>query len=288
MSLSVSLHTARLLNALEGCLILVTVRACLIVFYKLNSTTASGTSCTCCLPKPTPLSFFFPHQSCFFGFACSFISLSLLLQPHLNMLFFLPVNLLSSVLPFGASHAVLNASFSHASFPSAIHGFLLSFSSPFLFPPPPLPPTPSFALFPFPTIQINPAPPKTPNNPNPFPSCPCLAQPEDVEAVEEREVDDEDEFTDGEDDYEPELLMMPSNQPVNQPILAAAQSLHQEARKWSSKVCAHTCTCANTQSHQRVFFKRFPVFWASGRVQKYFLTTHKNATTHARTSYPSM
>ncbi|XP_026212447.1 vinculin-like isoform X6 [Anabas testudineus] len=51
----------------------------------------------------------------------------------------------------------------------------------------------------------------------------------------QREVDDEDEFTDGEDDYEPELLMMPSNQPVNQPILAAAQSLHQEARKWSSK-----------------------------------------------------
>uniref|UniRef100_A0A8C7MR75 Vinculin n=1 Tax=Oncorhynchus kisutch TaxID=8019 RepID=A0A8C7MR75_ONCKI len=50
------------------------------------------------------------------------------------------------------------------------------------------------------------------------------------------EVDDEDEFTDGEDDYEPELLMMPSNgNAVNQPILAAAQSLHQEARKWSSK-----------------------------------------------------
>ncbi|XP_076599431.1 vinculin-like isoform X3 [Chaetodon auriga] len=61
------------------------------------------------------------------------------------------------------------------------------------------------------------------------------SRPEDEEAVEEREVDDEDEFTDGEDDYEPELLMMPSNQPVNQPILAAAQSLHQEARKWSSK-----------------------------------------------------
>ncbi|CAK6951578.1 vinculin-like isoform X2 [Scomber scombrus] len=58
---------------------------------------------------------------------------------------------------------------------------------------------------------------------------------EDEEAVEEREVDDEDEFTDGEDDYEPELLMMPSNQPVNQPMLAAAQALHQEARKWSSK-----------------------------------------------------
>ncbi|XP_026044900.1 vinculin-like isoform X3 [Astatotilapia calliptera] len=61
------------------------------------------------------------------------------------------------------------------------------------------------------------------------------SKPEDEEAVEEREVDDEDEFTDGEDDYEPELLLMPSNQPVNQPILAAAQSLHQEARKWSSK-----------------------------------------------------
>uniref|UniRef100_H3DGK0 Vinculin n=1 Tax=Tetraodon nigroviridis TaxID=99883 RepID=H3DGK0_TETNG len=61
------------------------------------------------------------------------------------------------------------------------------------------------------------------------------SKPEDEEAVVEREVDEEDEFTDGEDDYEPELLMMPSNQPVNQPILAAAQSLHQEARKWSSK-----------------------------------------------------
>ncbi|XP_028279151.1 vinculin-like isoform X2 [Parambassis ranga] len=61
------------------------------------------------------------------------------------------------------------------------------------------------------------------------------SKPEDEEAVEEREVDEEDDFTDGEDDYEPELLLMPSNQPVNQPILAAAQSLHQEARKWSSK-----------------------------------------------------
>ncbi|XP_075874786.1 vinculin-like isoform X2 [Nelusetta ayraudi] len=61
------------------------------------------------------------------------------------------------------------------------------------------------------------------------------SKPEEEEAVEEREVDDEDEFTDGEDDYEPELLLMPSNQPVNQPILAAAQALHQEARKWSSK-----------------------------------------------------
>ncbi|KAM7321674.1 hypothetical protein ACRRTK_019766 [Alexandromys fortis] len=41
--------------------------------------------------------------------------------------------------------------------------------------------------------------------------------------------------SDMEDDYEPELLLMPSNQPVNQPILAAAQSLHREATKWSSK-----------------------------------------------------
>ncbi|KAM6442114.1 vinculin isoform 3-T3 [Liasis olivaceus] len=55
------------------------------------------------------------------------------------------------------------------------------------------------------------------------------------EAEEEAEV----EFTlpsDIEDDYEPELLLMPTNQPVNQPILAAAQSLHREATKWSSKV----------------------------------------------------
>lgn len=45
---------------------------------------------------------------------------------------------------------------------------------------------------------------------------------------------------DMEDDYEPELLLMPSNQPVNQPILAAAQSLHREATKWSSKVLLST------------------------------------------------
>ncbi|RMC11649.1 hypothetical protein DUI87_11771 [Hirundo rustica rustica] len=56
------------------------------------------------------------------------------------------------------------------------------------------------------------------------------------------DIDEEDdadvEFTlpyDPEDDYEPELLLMPTNQPVNQPILAAAQSLHREATKWSSK-----------------------------------------------------
>uniref|UniRef100_A0A8C1SAK5 Vinculin n=1 Tax=Cyprinus carpio TaxID=7962 RepID=A0A8C1SAK5_CYPCA len=59
---------------------------------------------------------------------------------------------------------------------------------------------------------------------------------ERFEAAEaEVDIDDEDEFTDNEDDFEPELLLMSSNQPVNQPILAAAQSLHQEARKWSSK-----------------------------------------------------
>lgn len=45
---------------------------------------------------------------------------------------------------------------------------------------------------------------------------------------------------DMEDDYEPELLLMPSSQPVNQPILAAAQSLHREATKWSSKVLIST------------------------------------------------
>ncbi|XP_031434497.1 vinculin a isoform X2 [Clupea harengus] len=51
----------------------------------------------------------------------------------------------------------------------------------------------------------------------------------------EVDVDDDDEFTDNEDDFEPELMLIPNNQPVNQPMLAAAQALHQEARKWSSK-----------------------------------------------------
>lgn len=111
--------------------------------------------------------------------------------------------------------------------PSLAFPLSLLLHIPPFFPPPPAP----FFLPPFPSH-----PPTTCNNSS------CPAQPEDEEAVEEREVDDEDEFTDGEDDYEPELLMMPSNQPVNQPILAAAQSLHQEARKWSSKVCANTCT----------------------------------------------
>ncbi|KAL0964171.1 hypothetical protein UPYG_G00320180 [Umbra pygmaea] len=70
--------------------------------------------------------------------------------------------------------------------------------------------------------------------PSLFAPPPLAPQPDEEEVVEE--VDDEDEYTDGEDDYEPELLMMPTNgNAVNQPILAAAQSLHQEARKWSSK-----------------------------------------------------
>uniref|UniRef100_K7FE14 Vinculin n=1 Tax=Pelodiscus sinensis TaxID=13735 RepID=K7FE14_PELSI len=59
----------------------------------------------------------------------------------------------------------------------------------------------------------------------------------DVDVAEQQDADDV-EFTlpsDPEDDYEPELLLMPTSQPVNQPILAAAQSLHREATKWSSK-----------------------------------------------------
>lgn len=98
-----------------------------------------------------------------------------------------------------------------------------------------IPPSPPSSLFPS-TSAIK----KT----QPPPSYP--ARPEDEEAVGQRVLYDEDEFTDGEDDYEPELLMMPSNQPVNQPMLAAAQSLHQEARKWSSKVCARTCKWVHT------------------------------------------
>nr|XP_020646921.1 vinculin isoform X1 [Pogona vitticeps] len=61
----------------------------------------------------------------------------------------------------------------------------------------------------------------------------------DIDVDQEEEEEEADvEFTlpsDIEDDYEPELLLMPTNQPVNQPILAAAQSLHREATKWSSK-----------------------------------------------------
>lgn len=55
--------------------------------------------------------------------------------------------------------------------------------------------------------------------------------------------------SDMEDDYEPELLLIPSNQPVNQPILAAAQSLHREATKWSSKVLIGTPSWGLLQMH---------------------------------------
>lgn len=63
------------------------------------------------------------------------------------------------------------------------------------------------------------------------------------EVEQEREEEEEEEVSvefglssDIEDDYEPELLLVPEGQPVNQPMLAAAQSLHREATKWSSKV----------------------------------------------------
>ncbi|MGH0134642.1 UNVERIFIED_CONTAM: hypothetical protein FKN15_029722 [Acipenser sinensis] len=54
------------------------------------------------------------------------------------------------------------------------------------------------------------------------------------------DIDDENDVefalpSDNEDDYELELFLMPTDQSVNQPIMAAAKSLHQEARKWSSK-----------------------------------------------------
>ncbi|XP_069096938.1 vinculin isoform X1 [Pleurodeles waltl] len=66
------------------------------------------------------------------------------------------------------------------------------------------------------------------------------SKPDVTPEVEEDDDEDADdvEFTlpsDMEDDYEPELLLMPPNQLVNQPILAAAQALHREATKWSSK-----------------------------------------------------
>ncbi|XP_058841058.1 vinculin isoform X1 [Acipenser ruthenus] len=59
----------------------------------------------------------------------------------------------------------------------------------------------------------------------------------DVDIDDEDDADDV-EFalpSDNEDDYETELFLMPTDQTFNQPIMAAAKSLHQEARKWSSK-----------------------------------------------------
>ncbi|XP_018424792.1 PREDICTED: vinculin isoform X1 [Nanorana parkeri] len=80
------------------------------------------------------------------------------------------------------------------------------------------------------------------------PGSPAPATPQGREAVvseveQEREEEEEEEeasvefvlSSDVEDDYEPELFLVPEGQPVNQPMLAAAQSLHREATKWSSK-----------------------------------------------------
>lgn len=165
------------------------------------------------LPAQTSFSsFFFFIVACL----CSFTSLLLAPSKCIYLLLLLPV--------FCSSIQCL--SYCTKCLPS----LLLFLAFPFL---------PALLLFSSSSHPSLPTPQTTSNNTQ-SPSHPT--QPEDEEAVEEREVDDEDEFTDGEDDYEPELLMMPSNQPVNQPILAAAQSLHQEARKWSSKVCACTCT----------------------------------------------
>lgn len=86
-----------------------------------------------------------------------------------------------------------------------------------------------------------------PSLPSQSPGSPAPATPQGTEAVvseveQEREEEEEEEasvefvLSDVEDDYEPELLLVPEGQPVNQPMLAAAQSLHREATKWSSKV----------------------------------------------------
>lgn len=171
----------------------------------------------CYLPKPAPC----PPFSSIFACMCSYTTLFFAPTRCLYLLLSLSV-LCSSIRCLSYCTKCLRLPcfvFSPAvpGFPFLLHFSIFSF----LLPP--------FLLFP------------TTHNP------PCSpTQPEDEEAVVEREVDEEDEFTDGEDDYEPELLLMPSNQPVNQPILAAAQSLHQEARKWSSKVCA--CTWMHTHA----------------------------------------
>lgn len=96
---------------------------------------------------------------------CSFTSPVPAPSPCLNTLLLPPVNLLSFILPPSASHTILNASFSHASFPPAIPGFPLPSSSPHssFFPPPPTP----FASLPFLPIPIN--PPTTTNKPPPLP-----------------------------------------------------------------------------------------------------------------------
>ena len=87
----------------------------------------------------------------------------------------------------------------------------------------------------------------------------------DIDVEDDADV----EFTlpsDIEDDYEPELLLMPTNQPVNQPMLAAAQSLHREATKWSSKVLPispGTDLCASGHSERWHICITLDPCWAS-------------------------
>lgn len=103
--------------------------------------------------------------------------------------------------------------------------------------------------FPPPASDTNLSPFLYPSLPSQSPGSPAPATPQGTEAVvseveQEREEEEEEEeasvefvlSSDVEDDYEPELLLVPEGQPVNQPMLAAAQSLHREATKWSSKV----------------------------------------------------
>ncbi|KAM8924154.1 vinculin isoform 3-T3 [Pelodytes ibericus] len=77
---------------------------------------------------------------------------------------------------------------------------------------------------------------------SPAPPAPQSREAVVSEVEQEREEEEEEEASvefalssDIEDDYEPELLLVPEGQPVNQSMLAAAQSLHREATKWSSK-----------------------------------------------------
>ncbi|CAH2321668.1 vinculin isoform X1 [Pelobates cultripes] len=125
--------------------------------------------------------------------------------------------------------------------------------------PPPRPPPPEEKDEEFPELQMD----ETVNQPimvaarqlhdearkwsSKSPGSPAPPAPQSREAVvseveQEREEEEEEEASvefalssDIEDDYEPELLLVPEGQPVNQPMLAAAQSLHREATKWSSK-----------------------------------------------------
>lgn len=99
---------------------------------------------------------------------------------------------------------------------------------------------------------VTPSPSSTSTMPNPvrFLPCPLSAKPGNpatsvgLGVVAEADVG----FPvppDMEDDLEAELLAVPCNQPVNLPILAAAQALHREATKWSSKVLTGPSTGAS-------------------------------------------